>query len=265
MFLEMELFSESIGRMTHVNVIIPDPQKNEDGTVGINTRLNPGTNGLKTLYLLHGLSDDCTVWHRKTAIERYASEKGIAVIMPDGGRSWYTDEKYGYKYYQYVAKELTAIMEYTFPLSTDPKDRYIAGLSMGGYGALKIGLREQGRYSKIIALSGVIDMEHRLQIERERVKNGQVNCEALKWAFGEELTVPDPDNTVYLAKNYSADFRPDLFIAIGTDDWHLPINRSFMEKIKNLDFNVTYIEDEGDHLWQYWDEHIEKAIDWMLK
>ena len=95
----------------------------------------------KTVYLLHGLSDNATCWSRYTSCERYAKANELALIMPDGDRSFYTDMKKGFKYYSYITEELITQCERLFPaLSPKKEDRFIAGLSMGGYGAIKAAL-----------------------------------------------------------------------------------------------------------------------------
>ena len=97
---ELHIFSESLGMQTTVHVLIP--QNKTSGEIGVNNKTC--SNKYKCLYLLHGLSDDQSIWHRRTSIERYAQEYGICVVMPCGGRSFYTDMKYGGKYYCNVPK-----------------------------------------------------------------------------------------------------------------------------------------------------------------
>ena len=85
-FLTCHTGSASLGRSFCYNIVVPE---NSDGDI-------------PTVLLLHGLSDDYTQWERMTPIERYANERGIAVIMPDGARSFYTDMKYGDAYYSSI-------------------------------------------------------------------------------------------------------------------------------------------------------------------
>lgn len=95
-----------------------------------------------TLYLLHGLSDDDSIWLRRTSIERYVAQMGIAVVMPQVHRSFYTDMAAGGQYWTFISEELPALARSFFPLSAKREDNFVAGLSMGGYGALKLGLRK---------------------------------------------------------------------------------------------------------------------------
>lgn len=96
--INLKFYSEMLGRQTEILVVMP--QKSTYGEIGINKDVR--TEKYKCLYLLHGLSDDHTIWSRRTSIERYATEYGICVVMPDGGKSFYTDMKYGDKYYSYI-------------------------------------------------------------------------------------------------------------------------------------------------------------------
>ena len=110
------------------------------------------------LYLLHGLSDDHTAWLRYTSIERYATARGLAVVMPAVHRSFYADEAHGHAYWQFVSEELPRIVAAFFRLSERPEDTFVAGLSMGGYGALKLGLHHPERFAAVASLSGAVDV-----------------------------------------------------------------------------------------------------------
>ena len=127
----IRLFADTLGKFTQCEVLLPD-------------RPQPGR-PVPALYLLHGLSDDDTVWMRRTAIERCAGNRYLAVVMPDGDRSFYSDMIDGSRYFAYVTDELPRLMEATFPLSRERQGRFVAGLSMGGWGAFKAALNLPGR------------------------------------------------------------------------------------------------------------------------
>ena len=140
--LIVDFYADALGVETRMHVLLPQ-------------RL---TGRAKTLYLLHGMSDDEGTWMRRTAIDRYAEEKDLAVVMPDGGLGWYTDMRRGLPWFTFVSKELPALCRRFFPiLSGRREDTYIGGLSMGGYGALKCGLRAPQTFSQVISLSGALD------------------------------------------------------------------------------------------------------------
>ena len=116
-----------------------------------------GGQPIPTLYLLHGLSDDHTIWLRNTRIAQFATHYYVAVVMPAVNRSFYTDMAHGSKYWTFVSEELPRVMETYFPLAKTREGRFAAGLSMGGYGAMKLGLKTPDRYAAIASLFRTID------------------------------------------------------------------------------------------------------------
>ena len=136
-FLQCSFHSDVLGRACSMNVILPQKVTTQIGM----TSSGGGNRRYPVLYLLHGLSDDHTIWSRRTSIERYAAEYELAVVMPDGERGFYTDMMQGPRYWTMLTEELPAIAASFFPISTRREDTYVAGLSMGGYGALKCALR----------------------------------------------------------------------------------------------------------------------------
>ena len=154
-FITLRYYSEVLGMQRELYAIVP--QRSRQGEIG--TQRGKALEG-KCLYLLHGLSDDHTIWMRRTSIERYAEEYGLTVIMPEGDSSFYTNMKHGGDYYTHIAKELPEIAREFFGVSGRREDSLIGGLSMGGYGALKIALRETGAYSACVALSPVTDLRY---------------------------------------------------------------------------------------------------------
>ena len=153
-FLRCEIASESLRMATAVDVILPDKGDLSE---------------VKTLYLLHGLTDDCTGWTRYTAVERYARERGLAVVLPEVQRSFYTDMAYGLPYFTYVSEELPAVCRRMFGLGAAREQNYIFGLSMGGYGAMKCALTYPGRYAGAASFSGVCDL--RRTVERRSISD----------------------------------------------------------------------------------------------
>ena len=108
----------------------------------------------QVLYLLHGLSDNHTIWLRRTGIERYVASLPIMVVMPDGGRGFYADADQGYAYGKAIGEELVDRIDKTFPTKASREGRVVAGLSMGGYGALRLALNYPERFRAAV---------HRLQ------------------------------------------------------------------------------------------------------
>lgn len=245
-FINLNIFSEALGMQTQVNVVIPQaPLKGGKG-LGKNKKY-------KCLYLLHGLSDDYSIWMRRTSIERYADQYGICVVMPDGARSFYCDIKNGSKYYTYIAKELPKIIRRMFNVSAAREDNYIAGLSMGGYGALKIGLRECDSFCCAAGLSPAVELNR-----------GEL-VPFLTHIFGENYTLPQEEDLYYLIKKQNDNpLKPRLYVGIGTEDFLYQYNVEFRAAMEKLDYDFTYRESAGVHSWNFWDEYIQYVLEWML-
>src|SRR4030095_9474870 len=136
---EINFFSETTGLLSSMYVLLPKRTLAEIQ--------NKRTPKYRTLYLLHGHSDDHTAWQRYTSIERYAEDLNLVVVMPAVHLSFYNDMAHGGKYWQFISEEVPALARDIFPLSAERKDNYVAGLSMGGYGAFKMALTHQARYA----------------------------------------------------------------------------------------------------------------------
>lgn len=175
--LTFDFFSDALERGTSMTVVLPQPTQEQIG-VGATTFKDPP----RVLYLLHGLSDDHTAWLRYTSIERYAAALGFAVVMPAVDRSFYANEKKGHPYWDYVSDELPRVVRRFLRVSEDPADTFVAGLSMGGYGALKHAVIHPERYAGVASLSGVADIRQLAEwLDRaeivERVFGGELGPE----------------------------------------------------------------------------------------
>src|SRR5262245_4545111 len=121
---DVHRYSELLQKHVGMHVILPDAA---DGP-------------FPTFYLLHGLSDDYTNWMRRTRVEFYAMNLPLIIVMPDGYRGFYTNTESGVPYARYIAEETVGFVERTFPAARSRETRFIGGLSMGGYGALRLAL-----------------------------------------------------------------------------------------------------------------------------
>ena len=250
-FINLKFYSEALGMQTEVYVVIP--QKQTNGEIGVTTKAQDTK--YKCLYLLHGLSDDHSIWLRRTSIERYASEYGICVVMPAAAKSFYTDMKHGMKYYTFIAKELPCVIREFLNVSDKREDNFVAGLSMGGYGALKIGLRECDTFCAAAGLSPVAELQY-----------DEWHRSLFVPIWGENNFIPKEDNLFYLVEKQNDNpNRPRLYIGIGTKDGLYPGVQRLKEKLEKLDYDFTYRESEGrDHTWDFWDEYIQYVLEWML-
>lgn len=246
--IELNVYSEALGMQTQVLVIMP--QRSTLGQIGITAKAED--TAYKCLYLLHGLSDDQTIWLRRTSIERYASEYGICVVMPRADRSFYCDTAYGASYYTYIAKELPMRIQEFFHVSPKREDTYIAGLSMGGYGAMKIALRETQTFCAGAGLSPVADL-----------KSSSFD-DLLRIIFGSDH-VPEQDDLLCLAEQQkNASQKPRLYMAVGKEDFLYDCCQTLRKKLeKNYDFTY-YEEDNIGHSWVFWDAQIQQVLKWMF-
>ena len=149
--LHVHYFSDALGVQTSVEVILPEMKQ------GIGVEASGECELPKVLYLLHGYSDDHTIWQRRTSVERYAAAHNLAVIMPGVNHSFYCNEFHGERYWDFVSQELPAVMHRFFRLSDKPEDTFVAGLSMGGYGAMKLALNFPERFGAAASFSGAVD------------------------------------------------------------------------------------------------------------
>lgn len=258
-FFDCHFFSDVLGLSVSACVLLPQKTTRQIGLVSGDTRAE-----YPTLYLLHGLSDDHTIWMRRTSIERYAVTRNIAVVMPAVGRSFYQDMASGPRYWTFLTEELPAICQSFFPLSSAPEDNFAAGLSMGGYGALRLALANPERYAAAASLSGVLDVSKRLrEIGREGL---WLSREEWISIFGPSLNVGTTNADLYaLTQKLAASDRPRprIFVACGTEDELIEESRRFRRHLESVDYEHTYEESRGGHEWGYWDAQIERVVAWL--
>lgn len=248
--MHVNFFSNVLGMCMNMDVVIP---QNTAGQIGMESGAGET---YPTLYLLHGKSDDHTIWQRRTSIERYAAYKNIAVVMPTCHLAWYTDMECGYgRYFTFISKELPEICRGFFPrMSVLREETWIAGLSMGGYGALKTALWESGVFGKAAGLSGSYEIANR--------------GDSPYWnaIFGGAGGTSRKKHTVeYAAEKLIAEGRekPQIYMACGTEDGLLGENRKLRDFLKEKKFDITYKEAPGNHTWEFWDDEIKPALDWL--
>lgn len=247
--LHAEYFSEALhGWSVTVDVILPEEE--------------PPAFGYRTLWLLHGMSDDETVWQRMTSIERYAAVHHIAVVMPAVQISCYSDMSHGFPYYTFVSDELPRVMREMFPLSARREDNYIAGLSMGGEGAMKIGLSKPENYAAIGCLSAGAFNHPWSETFNEQENNVAFLCHDGKTLSGL------PEDCFENAKKILAQGKPipQIYHAIGSNDFLLESakeTRDFFESLEGNPFGYVYEENPGAHTWEFWDTHITHYLDFI--
>ena len=209
------------------------------------------------LYLLHGLYGDYLNWTTRTNLERYAQKYELIVVMPDAGDSWYTNSatKPKDKFEDYIAKDLVAEIDGKFRTLRDRHSRAIAGLSMGGYGALKIALRHRGDYAFAGSLSGGLDAPQDLGDRRQEFRD-----QLLK-VFGPPGSRVRADNNVFsLLRSAGAKDLPYFYLACGSGDDFLPVNRDFAAHLASQGVPYEFHETAGGHAWDYWDRALQDLL-----
>jgi len=218
----------------------------------------------RTLYLLHGRTDDHTAWMRWSNIEKYVEGLNLAVVMPAVNLSYYTDMAHGSNYFKFVSEEVPAVVRDMFALSDKREDNFVAGLSMGGYGAFKLALTYPERYDAAASLSGALDV-------RETIKGHGLHDEKL-WAaemqnvFGDLDKVRGSKHDLFtLAEKVAkGSVKLRLYQACGTEDFLYADNIRFRDHVRGLPFDFTYEEGPGEHVWAYWDKMIQNVLKWMF-
>lgn len=258
--IQMNLMSKSLMRTVPVNVILPVDKL---ALPGMPEREDKP---YQTLYLLHGVFGNYTDWVCGTRIQRYAEENDLAVVMPSGDNSFYVDRAGSNNFYgEFVGKELVALTRKMFPLSGRREDTAIGGLSMGGFGALRNGLKYSDTFGYIVCLSGALHLEEMAA----RTGDEGFFIESKSYAeacFGDlsKLLGSDKDPR-YLAKQLAAAGRqlPKIYMACGDKDSLLPVNEKMAAFLREQKADVTFETGPGGHEWDFWDAYIKKAIDWL--
>lgn len=257
-FLELTFYSKALKASTDVSVILPEISKKEPGVGAL------GNTPWKTLYLLHGLEGNYHAWVRNSSIVRYAKEYGIAVVMPDAGRNWYADTARGLSYFTFITEELSEVCRSFFKgISSERENNYIAGLSMGGYGALKAALSYPDKYAGCASLSGSVDITRRMA--------GPIVLDEWRAIFGFDLKsaadLEGSQNDLFALarRNKIAGMPfPRMYLWCGTEDGLITANRTYHALLTELGIKHGYKESEGDHSWKWWDLHIQDALTYLF-
>ena len=248
--ISCDFFSDALGLSTSMTVLLPQQTSTQIGMTGAS-----GDGAPPVLYLLHGLSDDHTIWARRTSIERYVAPLGLAVVMPQVHRSFYADEAHGNRYWTFLTRELPTVVHGFFRLSDRPADTFVAGLSMGGYGALKWALREPDRFAAAASLSAAADVV--------RLAQSGWRPELVDLVFGSEPIAGTDNDLFALVERGSPAAIPPLYVCCGTADDGFDDNQRLVDAMRRRGLAVTDDFGPGDHDWAYWDARIQDVLAWL--
>jgi S-formylglutathione hydrolase FrmB len=236
---ELRFWSPTLGIHVAMNVIIPE-------------RVAPPW---PTFTLLHGLSDDHTIWHRRTRIEVYAESHPFLIVMPNGFRGFYTNNADGPDYLKYIVEDVRGVVERTFNVRRERSARAIGGLSMGGYGALRVGLARPDVYGSINSHSGALMYANWGAARQSSLKEPEYSR-----IFGERGEDTDHDLLVLSRRCLENKTLPATLIDCGSEDFLIGQNRFFVDALQGMKYPHTYREFPGEHDWNYWDTHIQEAL-----
>jgi S-formylglutathione hydrolase FrmB len=253
--ISAEFYSECLGRGTSIYAIIPEKDEGK-----------PGKDGrYPVLWLLHGASDDYTVWQRNSSVERYLKSAGIACVMSSADLSFYTNIDGG-RYLDYITQELPGICQKMFPISGDPRDNFIAGLSMGGYGTMKAGFTYPEKY----AAMGIFSSANFIDMNVQTLPGGR----RMPLNFVRELVFGTTDlnlahgtehDMLWLAKNAAESGKklPKIFAACGTNDFSHDFEVQNIECFKNLGYDCLFMDSPGGHDFYFWDQWLPVFLQWL--
>ncbi|MDR1782137.1 MAG: esterase family protein [Bacilli bacterium] len=258
----MNFYAKSLRRFTTFNIIIPSDK------IYLNQQDEPlKEKPYKTLYLLHGLLNGHTIWDSYSNIQALANDYNLCVVMPAGENKFYVDSEVNDEYHcKLIGEELVKFTRQTFNLSDKREDTFIGGYSMGGYGALIVAFNYPETFSKVIGLSSGVNKE--MILTADDTQKAFFTRKQYENIFGVEK-LEDINNSKwdynYMAKKIIDDNKPlpDIFLACGKQDFLNNYNVKFKNYLLELGYDVTWLEGEGEHNWDYWNPAIKKAIEWL--
>ena len=254
-FLRIEYYSRALHRPTAFEMILPnDPREEEELPSG----------PMKTLFLLHGYTGKAENWVPMDLVRKYH----FAIVMPNGENSFYLNGlSTGHAFQTLVGEELVDYCRQTFGLAQGPQDTFVAGLSMGGFGAIHTGLAYPDRFGKIGAQSSAL-IHHGVAQMQPGTGNSVANYEYYRECFGEPAQLEESENNPeVLVKKLKREGKPipQLFLCCGTEDFLIEPNRDFHRFLLSEGVPHEYLEAPGVHDMKFWSETIVNIIDWMMK
>jgi S-formylglutathione hydrolase FrmB len=249
--LRIDHVPETVKVNLPLNIILPDP--GSMGGVPVAER--------KVLYLLHGLGDDAGAWQRYTSIETLAAAYGLVVVMPSAGRSFYTDQPNGQKYFSYLTEELPQYLADVCGLKPRREDTFIAGNSMGGYGAFKAALLHPDRFAAAASFSGMLSLQI-LQIMPNDPRRAEF---ALLFGDLDKLPGSGHDPAVWLQRTaQNSEVLPRLFISVSRQENLYPLSGMFHAACQALGVMSEYHEEDGAHDWFFWEKQMPRFLEFAL-
>ena len=255
--LQVDFKANALQRRVRINVVLPvDKDAHESWA---DHRGIP----YKTLYLLHGIYGDANSWLTNSNVVRYAEEKNLVVVMPDGENGFYLDHPdYMNCFSQYVGQELVDVTRRMFPLSDKREDTMIGGFSMGGYGALRTGLKFSDTFGVIAGLSSALILES----HANQQQTGPATSAYMDAMFGKGDVVNSDLNPAFLIRKLVEEKAalPMLYLGCGAQDFLISANEAFDALLTQLHVPHTFRVTDGRHDWDFWEKEIKYLIrEWL--
>lgn len=247
-FMQIEYNSEVLKQYRQIDVIYPDASEFKD---------NPSAaTDIPVLYLLHGMNGNQNSWNARTNIQRLVRHTNLVVVMPCSDNAWYADTDFGWNYYEAIANELPRVLRHFFPNMTTKREKtFIAGLSMGGYGAFKIALTTN-QYAWVGSFSGA------LFTEKGILSHVQDNQKYWQGIFGELTTDNLSRHTIPHFATMS-DKKTKMYAWCGKEDFLFDINEEAAQELKKLGLDLDYQTAHGTHDWYYWEQQVERFLEML--
>ncbi len=258
-YYRIDYFSPSLRRQAAFEMLLPN-----DPRTDLPLPENPyARRKMKTLFLLHGYTGKAGNWVPEYLAEKY----NFAIVMPSAENSFYLNGlSTGHDFQTLVGEELVNYVRRTFGLAARREDTFIAGMSMGGFGALHTGFAYPDTFGKIGALSSAL-IVHGIARMRPGEDNGVANYDYYRECFGDLATVEERDaNPEVLVKKLLArgGTLPEIYMCCGTEDFLLENNRAFHRFLEEEKVPHIYRESKGQHDMAFWSEYIVKIVEWMF-
>lgn len=258
----MSMFSKCLRREVTFNALLPVDLPDIPGLSAWDGK------PLKSLYLLHGYSGSASDWLHFSRIRELADRHGLAVFMPSGDNHFYVDDaEKGDLYGEFVGRELVEFTRKVLPVSASREDTFIGGLSMGGYGAIRNGLKYASHFGRIIALSSAL-IPYKIANAAPNYSDGVANYAYFTRVFGDlsrlEGSDMDPEALALRLREAGTSI-PRIFMACGTEDFLLDVNRRFKDFLTGEQIPHVYKESPGEHNWDFWNTYIADALKWAAE
>lgn len=211
------------------------------------------------VYLLHGLFGERTNWIEFTKAAEYADKTNLILAAHDGNDSWYVGE-----HERYFTEELVPFVDTTYRTKTGREHRGIAGISMGGYGALKTALKRPDLFSFAASMSGAFDGP-RQRVDRPGT-DWDIMGASLIAAFGTGYKAIRAENDIFeLAEKAAGTELPKIYFDCGTADQFIAVNRRLKSEFERHGVAAEYKEFPGAHDWEYWDTRLNAVLEMAMR